>query len=392
MAGASAETILAAEAERARALLRRYLSPHVADAVLQEAREVHDIGESSDVSVLFCDLRGFTRIAESNPALTVARRLNEFLDEMTQVVFKYEGMLDKYTGDGLLAVFGVPYPDPNHPQRAIHAAIEMEVRHAQILERWTTDGWGGLALGIGVDSGEVIAGNFGSAQRADYTVIGHPVNVAARLTAKAPPGQILLSERTRHRVDALVETVPLGAISLKNVSEAIAVFRLLGLKARSQSLCPICGHAISPGTQQCPICTTPLTLHEGLPDRNGLLTVAAIASTRTTRGRTGSPHLIAVAGPHQGSDFRLVLPSSVGREALTNQIVLSLDPAVSRRHAAIRAQRGEVVVADLGSQNGTYVNNRRIDVMSLHEGDVISIGHTRLVVSELYTALGAEGR
>jgi pSer/pThr/pTyr-binding forkhead associated (FHA) protein len=104
----------------------------------------------------------------------------------------------------------------------------------------------------------------------------------------------------------------------------------------------------------------------------------------------GSPHLIAVAGPHQGSDFRLALPSSIGREALTNQIVLSLDSAVSRRHAAIRAEDGQIVLADLGSQNGTYVNNRRVHAVRLREGDMISIGHSRLVVSELDAALSEE--
>jgi class 3 adenylate cyclase len=390
MADASADAILAAEAERARALLRRYLSPRVAEAVLTETRDVHDIGEASDVSVLFCDLRGFTRIAESHPPVTVAHRLNEFLDEMTQVIFRYEGMLDKYTGDGLLAVFGVPYSDPFHVQRAVHAAVEMQARHAHILERWRQDGWGDLALGIGLDSGEAIAGNFGSAQRADYTVIGHVVNVAARLTAKAPPGHILLSDRTRRRAKDLIETVPMGVVELKNVSEAIPVCSLLGLKAPSPKTCSICGNTVHPGAEACPICASPLTLLDAPIDRYGLRTVAAIASTRTTRGRVGSPHLIAVAGPHQGSDFRLALPSSIGREALTNQIVLSLDSAVSRRHAAIRAEDGQIVLADLGSQNGTYVNNRRVHAVRLREGDMISIGHSRLVVSELDAALSEE--
>lgn len=391
MADSSAKSILATEGERVRALLGRYLSPRVADAVLDEAREVRDIGESSDVSVLFCDLRGFTRVAEAKPPVTVARRLNEFLDEMTQVVFRYEGMLDKYTGDGLLAVFGVPYPDPYHAPRAIHAAMEMEARHARILERWDLDGWGDLGLGIGLDSGEVIAGNFGSTQRADYTVIGHAVNVAARLTAKAPSGQILLSERLRQRVESIIETVPLGTIALKNVVEPMPVCRLLGIKAGSPFICSICGHSVDPNAQLCPTCASPLTLLDAPANSNGLRTIAAVASTRTSRGHIGSPHLIAVAGPHQGSDFRLVLPSSVGREALTNQIILSLDSAVSRRHAAIRLEDKNVLLADLNSQNGTYVNNRRIGTARLSEGDMISIGHTRLVVSELEAAFDRAG-
>jgi pSer/pThr/pTyr-binding forkhead associated (FHA) protein len=116
--------------------------------------------------------------------------------------------------------------------------------------------------------------------------------------------------------------------------------------------------------------------------RDRLLTVAGVRHTLTSTQRTRGPHLIAVAGPYQGADFAATFPCSIGREALTNQIVLSLDPAVSRRHALLRRdETGNVVVADLASQNGTYVNDRPVDVAAVHDGDVIALGRTQLVAS-----------
>ena len=172
-----AETILAAETERIRTLLRRYLSPRVADAVLEERHAVHGPAQVCAASILFCDLRGFTAYAERTPPVEVARLLNEFLEEMTQVVFKYDGVLDKYTGDGLIALFGVPYAQSDHAQRAVHVAVEMQARYRRLAERWKQNGKVTLGLGIGIEAGDVVAGNFGSVQRVDYTVIGHPVTV-----------------------------------------------------------------------------------------------------------------------------------------------------------------------------------------------------------------------
>ena len=383
------ESILAAEAERIRGLLRRYLSPRVADAVLEERHAARGPQQVCEASVLFCDLRGFTSYAERNPPAEVARVLNEFLDQMTQVVFKYDGVLDKFTGDGLLAVFGVPYTQDDHAQRAIHTALEMQARHAQLLQRWRAEGrvppgWA-LALGIGIESGKVLAGNFGAINRVDFTVIGHAVNLAARLTAIAPPGQILLGDSIGRQVAALAETEPLGTASLKNVSEPVPAHRLLGLQPGSSAFCLACGQPVEVGAQQCPQCGASRDLALGATTaRDGLLTVARVRSTLTSVHISPGPHLIAVGGPHQGSDFPLTFPCAVGREALTNQIVLSLDPSVSRRHAVLRRQEPHaVVVADLASQNGTYLNDSPVDVAVVHDGDLLTFGRTRLVLSGL---------
>ena len=379
------EAILAAEAERVRSLLRRYLSPRVADAVLEERHAVHGPGQVCLVTILFCDLRGFTAYAERTPPTEVARLLNEFLDEMTQVVFKYDGVLDKYTGDGLIAVFGVPYPQADHAERAVHAAIEMQARHELLGQRWADEGRTSMGLGVGIQSGEVLAGNFGSAHRVDYTVIGHAVNLAARLTAVAPAGQTLLGDATQRLVDGLAETEPIGAASLKNVSIPVQAYRLLGLKPGSSAFCLSCGERIDVNAPVCPNCGIRRDIdHTAASVRDGLLTVARVSSTLTSVHSARGPHLIAVTGPHQGSDFSITFPCAVGREALTNQVVLSLDPSVSRRHAVLRRdETGTVVVADLASQNGTYVNDVPTDVTALHDGDLLTFGRTRLVISGL---------
>jgi class 3 adenylate cyclase len=386
------EAILAAEAERVRDLLRRYLSPRVADAVLEERHAAHAPAQVFSASILFCDLRGFTAYAERVSPAEVARTLNEFLDQMTQVVFKYDGVLDKYTGDGLIAVFGVPYPQPDHAERAVHAALEMQARHEQLLERRRAEGRPFLPLGIGIESGEVLAGNFGSTQRVDYTVVGHTVNLAARLTGAAPGGQILLGEVTCRMIDSLAEMEPLGAPSLKNVSVPMQAYRLLGLRPQRSAFCLECGERMEgePVTPPqiaapCPRCgarrdQTPLSASA----RDGLMTVARMVSTLTSLQVSQGPHLIAVAGPHQGSDFAVTYPCAIGREALTNQIVLSLDPSVSRRHALLRQHEdGTIIVADLASQNGTHLNDHPVDLAEVRDGDLLTLGRTRLVVSGL---------
>ena len=386
------EAILAAEAERVRGLLRRYLSPRVADAVLEERHAAHGPGQVCLVSILFCDLRGFTTYAERAAPLEVARLLNEFLEQMTQVVFKYDGVLDKYMGDGLIAIFGVPYPQPDHAERAVHAALEMQARQEQLVQRWRAEGKAALGMGVGIQSGEVLAGNFGSTQRVDYTVIGHAVNLAARLTAIAPADQILLGNATRQLVDTLAVTEPLGPASLKNVSEPVEAFRLLGLKPGASAFCLECGERIDIDAGNCSRCGARRERAVASPTRDGLLTVARMVSTLTSMHAVTGPHLIAVAGPHQGADFPVTFPCALGREALTNQVVLSLDPSVSRRHAVLRREDdGVTVVADLASQNGTYLNDSLIDVAGIRDGDLLTLGRTRLVVSGLRAARAVHG-
>ena len=379
------EAILAAESERIRGLLHRYLSPRVAEAVLAERHAAQRVSQSCTVSILFCDLRGFTSFAEKTEPARVAEHLNDFLEQMTQVVFKYDGVLDKDTGDGLIAIFGVPYAQADHAERAVYSALEMQARHVELLHEWRGTDAAKLELGIGITSGGVLAGNFGSAQRVDYTVIGHPVNLAARLTGVAPGGYILISKETLALVSDLAETNLLGPAHLKNVTQDVTAHRVIGVRPGASGLCLGCGTRSVDGAAMCAECGTPRGAGLAAAGASGgLLTAAAVRATLTSLRKVRGPHLIAIAGPHQGMDVALTFPCAIGREALTNQLVLSLDTAISRRHAVLRLEdSGEVMVADLGSQNGTFVNDQRVEVAKLQNRDIVTLGRTSLVLSGL---------
>jgi class 3 adenylate cyclase len=378
---ADRESILRAEDERTRGLLRRQLSPLVAEAVLSEDNPIQGPAQLCDATILFADLRGFTRFAERTPPLEFARFLNEFFGQMTEVVFKYDGVLDKYIGDEVMAVFGVPVAQPDHVERALQAALEMQARHTGLVDSWSNTRSWTPAMGVGIQSGEVLAGTFGSPMRADYTVFGHAVNLAARLTAIAPEQQIVLGDETNRRAAGYAQTEPLGDATLKNVSSRVAAYRLLGVHLNGAAFCVYCG-ARQAGVAACAACGTPRMTG------SGMLTIASVRSTLTGSPPSLGPHLIGVAGPYQGSDFLIDLPCSLGRDALTNQVVLSLDAAVSRRHAVLRDEGFEVVLADLASQNGTLLNDQLVGVAPVHNGDVLTIGRSRLVMSGLRSQTG----
>jgi hypothetical protein len=196
----------------------------------------------------------------------------------------------------------------------------------------------------------------------------------------------VLGEETCRLAEGVARTEPLGEASLKNVSAPIAAYRLLGVNPNGSAFCLECGARMERGSV-CPGCGTP-RLSAARLDGDGLLTVAAVQSTYAGLRRSPGPHLIVVSGPYQGADYSISLPCSIGRDALTNQIALSLDPAVSRRHAVLRLEGSEVVLADLGSQNGTFLNDQPVDVTPVHNGDILLIGRTRLVMSGLKNAGG----
>lgn len=176
-----------AEERRVREIFAKYLSPGVLEEVLRGPRP-ELAGRRRIITVLIADLRGFTRFSEGNEPEEVVRTLNRHLSIMTDVIFAYGGTLDKYLGDSVMAFFGAPLDQEDHRQRALQAALEM-IEALSIDDR-------NLPVGIGIATGEVMVGNIGSGRRMDYTAIGDPVNVAARLQSLAGPGEILATEET----------------------------------------------------------------------------------------------------------------------------------------------------------------------------------------------------
>ena len=184
--------------------LSRYLSPQVLQQVLSQQQRPSLESARRELTVLFADIRNFTHFAELYRPEEVVALLNEYLDIMVEIVFAYEGTLDKFLGDGLLALFGTPLSQPDHPQRAVQVAIAMQRALDDLNARRARRGAITLTIGIGINSGEAIVGNIGSERRMEYTVIGDMVNVAQRLQARARGGEIFISDTTLPQVTSLV--------------------------------------------------------------------------------------------------------------------------------------------------------------------------------------------
>lgn len=210
---------------RKRDNLSRFLSPGVVQKIVEHKGELELGGEKVGVTILFADIRGFTSFSEKKEPAVVVKFLNEFFSRMTQVIFEKNGTLDKYLGDGLMAIFGAPVPIPEAPLRAIETAILMQRVMIQNKERWAREYDFTGMLGIGINTGEVISGYMGSAQRMDYTVIGDGVNLAARLQGLSRTGDIVVSDSTFQAIrDRGLTIQELGPVPLKGKSEEVLVY------------------------------------------------------------------------------------------------------------------------------------------------------------------------
>lgn len=207
-----------------RQVLNRYVAEDVADVILEDPeRHLKLGGELRPVTVLFADIRGFTRFTEQHSAPQVIASLNVIFQALSQVVFDHRGTFDKYLGDGLMAFYGAPVAEADDAQRALDSAVEMQRRFHE-LRKEKAD-FEGLGLGIGLHSGEAVVGNIGSDEVMDYTVVGDVVNVAKRLQEFAQGSQILLSQRTRELVE-LAEAQELSGVELPGRSEPITAFQV----------------------------------------------------------------------------------------------------------------------------------------------------------------------
>jgi adenylate cyclase len=217
------------EKEMIKRAFTRYVAREVVEEILKNPEKLALTGERREVTVLFCDVRGFTPMSERMNPEEVVLLLNDFYNLMIETTFKHDGTLDKFLGDAVMAVFGAPMAHPDHSARAIRTALAMQEGIGGLNERRAHEGKEPITVGIGVSAGEAVAGTVGTEDRMEYTVIGDSVNLAARLESNAKPGQILISQRTYERVRDLVETRPLGRIRVKGKEEEVEVHEVLGL-------------------------------------------------------------------------------------------------------------------------------------------------------------------
>jgi class 3 adenylate cyclase len=212
---------LHAEGLRVKDVLSRYVSRPVAEAVLQAQDAVPlGPGRRQRVTVMFTDIRGFTSISERLPPEEVVAFLNSYFSRMVGAVFAFDGMLDKYIGDGMMAVFGAPIVHADHALRAVKAAFRMRQELKALNLELEARGQPPLAIGIGLHTGECVIGNIGTEQRLDYTAIGDTVNMASRIEGltKEHGVDILVSAETWREVQKMVLSRPLSAVTLRGRS------------------------------------------------------------------------------------------------------------------------------------------------------------------------------
>lgn len=209
---------------RIRAMFSSYVTEKVVNELIKNPDMARLGGERREITILFSDVRGFTTFSEKHAPEEVVAILNEYLGAMTEIVFKWEGTLDKFIGDAILAFWGAPMRQERHAELAVKCAIEMIKRVKELQQKWAAEGKAGLDIGIGINTGEVIVGNIGAeGKKMDYTVIGDHVNLGSRvesLTRKYNV-HILITEFVLERLRASIESRALGHVSVKGLEKVI---------------------------------------------------------------------------------------------------------------------------------------------------------------------------
>lgn len=219
------------EKEKIKRAFSSYVARQVVDEILKHPDQFTFNGERRDVTVIFCDMRGFTPLAERLPPEEVVAALNDFYSLMIDLTIKNDGSVNKFLGDAVMAIFGAPTAYPDHCLRAVKTALAMQAGVAELSARRAAEGKEAISIGIGISAGEAVAGSVGTEDQMEYTVIGDRVNLAARLESNAKPGQILVSEETYRQVAAHVVANCLGPMSVKGKEEPVTVFEISGLAA-----------------------------------------------------------------------------------------------------------------------------------------------------------------
>ncbi len=228
------------EKRQYRKTLMKYLSPSLVETIMADLDWASLRAEKKTLTVLFSDVRGFTTFSEKYPPETVIATLNEHLNMMVSVIFKYQGTLDKFVGDCVMAFWGAPLAQPNHAELACRAALEMIEGLEKLNEKWQSEGRPTLHIGVGINTGEMLFGNIGSEQRMDFTVIGDSVNLGARLesSTKELKASIVISEATYQQVRERAAVRPLGEIHVKGKQQGIVVYELQGMGGSSPAQKP----------------------------------------------------------------------------------------------------------------------------------------------------------
>ena len=220
------------EKKKIRGAFQYYLTASVINEMLKDPAKLKLGGDKKDLTVLFSDIRGFTAISEKLTPEALVALLNEYLTAMTNEVFQHDGLLDKYMGDAIMAIFGAPVSQPDHARRACLTALAMMKALRQLQKQWKNEGRPVFDIGIGINTGDMVVGNMGSEMRFDYTVMGDMVNLGSRLegTNKEYGTNIIISEFTYEKVKGSMCCRELDGVRVKGKIKPVKIYELLGEK------------------------------------------------------------------------------------------------------------------------------------------------------------------
>jgi len=225
------------EKRKMKKLFGQYVSKDVYEQLVANPGLARLGGQRREMTVLFSDIRGFTSVSEKGEPEEIVHMLNEYFTRMVEIVFHHRGTVDKFVGDMVMALFGAPLDDPDHAEHAVEAALDMMDELHKLNVKWNSEGRPSLDIGVGINTGPMIAGNIGSDQIMSYTVIGDAVNLGSRLESlnKQYSAHIIISDATRSHLKGTYTFKPLGDVVVKGKTKPVAIFEVLDRAERSSN-------------------------------------------------------------------------------------------------------------------------------------------------------------
>jgi len=215
--------------EQIKSAMGKYLSKDIMQSVVKNIEDLKLGGKRAVVTVLFSDIRGFTSMSEKMSADEVCTILNEYFSEMEPIITKYNGVINKFIGDAIMAIFGEPIEDENHPQNAVKCAYEMLKRVRTLRDKWLEEGKPRIDIGVGINTGEVFIGNIGTETRMEYTVIGDTVNLASRIESynKVYKTNLLVSKSTYAYISDIADTIKIKDVQIRGKAKKTDIYEVL---------------------------------------------------------------------------------------------------------------------------------------------------------------------
>jgi adenylate cyclase len=217
--------------EKIKSAMGKYISEDIMQNVVKNIDELKLGGKKANVTVLFADIRGFTSMSEKLSADEVSVILNEYFTEIEPIVTRYNGVINKFIGDAVMAIFGAPIEDNNHPKNAVRCACDMLAKVDELQEKWLNEGKPKIEIGIGINTGEAFVGNIGSEKRMEYTVIGDMVNLASRIESnnKIYKTNLLISSSTFDYVRGIVDTIKISNVKIRGKEKTLDLYEVIRL-------------------------------------------------------------------------------------------------------------------------------------------------------------------